>query len=55
MKQKLTAEERKIIYNAVKYYQMYRTALESTEYQICDDILTRWFDQIYTQQKEQVR
>jgi len=55
MNQDLTDEEKKIIYNAVRYYQMYRTSLNGKEYQICDDLLPRWFDDVYTQQKEQAR
>jgi hypothetical protein len=53
MKQNLTVEEQKVIYNAVRYYQMHRTALNGNEYQICDSILTDLFDNVYTQQKEQ--
>jgi hypothetical protein len=55
MNQDLTDEEKKIIYNSVRYYQMHRTSLNGKEYQICDDLLTRWFDDIYTQQREQTR
>jgi hypothetical protein len=55
MKQKLTDEDKKVIYNALKYYQMHRTSLNGNEYQICDNLLTRWFDEVHTQQKEQVR
>ena len=48
-------EEKRVIYNAVRYYQMHRTSLNGNEYQICDDILTRWFDDVCTQQKEKVQ
>ena len=54
MKQDLTNEEMKVIFNAVRYWQMHKTALNGKEHQICDDILNRWFDNVYTQRKEQV-
>jgi hypothetical protein len=50
MKQNLTAEEKKVIYNAVRYYQTYRTALDGKEYKICDVILADFFDNVYHQQ-----
>jgi hypothetical protein len=55
MNQDLTDEERKIIFHAVRYWQMHKAPLNGKEYQICDNILTRWFDKVYTQQKEQAR
>lgn len=53
MNQDLTPEEMKVIFNAVRYWQMHKTSLNGKEYQICDDILNRWFDNVYTQRKEQ--
>jgi hypothetical protein len=53
MKNELSIEEKKVIFNAVRYWQMHRTSLNGKEYQICDNILNHWFDDVYTQQKEQ--
>jgi hypothetical protein len=53
MNNDLTTEEKRIIYNAVKYWQMHKAALNGKDYQICDDILNRWYDDVYTQRKEQ--
>lgn len=49
----LTTEHKKLIYNAVRYYQMNRTSLDGKEYKICDEILNGLFDNVYTQRKEQ--
>jgi hypothetical protein len=46
-------EQKKLIYNSVKYYQMHCVAHNSKEYGICDDILNNLFDKVYTQNKEQ--
>lgn len=40
----LTTEEKKIIFNAVRYWQMHKTSLNGKDYKICDQILNRWFD-----------
>ena len=53
MKQDLTNEEMKVIFNAVRYWQMHKTSLNGKEHQVCEGILNRWFDSVYTQQKEQ--
>ena len=37
-------EEKKIIFNAVKSYQMNKVGLISKAYQVCDDILNKLFD-----------
>ncbi len=55
MKQELTNEERKIIFHAIKYWQMHKAPFNGKEYQICDKILTHWFDEVHTQQKEKVQ
>ncbi len=38
-----TLEQRKIIYNAVRYFQMNRVALNGKDYKICDEILNNLF------------
>jgi hypothetical protein len=50
---KMTPEQKKVVYNAVRYWQMNRVALDGKEYKICDEILTDLFDYVYTQTKEQ--
>ena len=35
-----------MIYNAVRYYQMNRVALDGKEYRICDDILNGMFEEV---------
>lgn len=46
-------EEKKIIFNAVRHWQMTRAPLNGKDYQICEGILTDLFDDVYTQRKEQ--
>lgn len=41
-----TLEQQKIIYNAVRYYQMNRVSLNGKEYQVCDDILNHMFAEV---------
>ncbi len=53
MKEDLTPEEKKIIYHAVRYWQIHKATFDGKDYKICDSILNRWFDDVYTQQKEQ--
>lgn len=48
-----TLEQKKIIYNAVRLFQMNRVALNGKEYQLCDEILNNLFDEVYTQKREQ--
>lgn len=38
-----TLEQKKIIYNAVRYFQMNRVALNGKDYKICDEILNKLF------------
>ena len=38
-----TLEQKKIIFNAVRYYQMNRVPLDGKEYGICDEILNNLF------------
>jgi predicted double-glycine peptidase len=42
----LNLEERKIIFNAVRLYQMNKVGLTSKAYQVCDDILNKLFDDV---------
>jgi hypothetical protein len=48
-----TDEQYKLIYNAVRRYQIEKTILNSEEYNECDVILTDLFPYVYTQQQEQ--
>ena len=41
-----TLEQRKIIYNAVRYYQMNRVPHAGQEYGVCDEILTNLFKEV---------
>ena len=41
-----TLEQQKLIYNAVRYYQMNHVPLNGKHYQICDDILNGMFAQV---------
>lgn len=45
-----TLEEKKLIYNAVRTFQMNRVALNGKEYQICDDILNKLFTETKLEQ-----
>jgi hypothetical protein len=38
-----TLEQKKIIFNAVRYYQMNRVPLNGKDYGICDEILESLF------------
>lgn len=49
----LTTEEKKVIFNSIRYWQMYRTTYDSKEYKLCTDLLSRLYDEVYTQKKEQ--
>jgi hypothetical protein len=53
MEENLTDEEKKVIFNAVRYWQIHKTSLDGKEYKLCDQILNRWFNDVYTQRKEQ--
>lgn len=39
-------EQRKIIYNAVRRYQMNNVGLTSRSYEVCDEILNSLFDEV---------
>lgn len=42
-------EQRKLIYNAVRYYQMNAVSLTGKPYQTCDEILQILFDDVKMQ------
>lgn len=44
-------EEKKIIFHAVKYWQMNKASFEGKEYKICEKILSNWFEN--TQKKDE--
>jgi hypothetical protein len=48
-----TPEEYKVIYQAVKYYQIHGSNFSGSEYKVCDKILEKTFDKHFTQRKEQ--
>lgn len=50
---KFNPAEIKLIYDAVRRYQMEKTVLESTDYWRCSEILDELFELVYTQQREQ--
>lgn len=47
-------EEKKLIFNAIRYWQTYKSPYQGKEHKMCQDLLTRLYDQVYTQQKEQI-
>jgi hypothetical protein len=54
MNHDLTLEEKKVIFHAVRYWQIHKAPLSGKEYQICDDILNRWFKDVKLQQTEEL-
>jgi hypothetical protein len=46
-------EEQKLIFNAVRQYQMNRVSLDGKQYKMCEEILNKLFPQVYTQKQEQ--
>jgi hypothetical protein len=46
-------QQYKLIFNAVRRYQIEKCILDSKEYQECSDILNQLFAEVYTQQQEQ--
>ena len=49
----MTSDEKKLIFNAIRYYQMFKVTYSGKEYDLCHNILTRLYDEVYTQKKEQ--
>lgn len=47
-----TNEQYRLMYNAVRRYQLEKTILDSTDYWNCSEILDSLFDLVYTQQQE---
>ena len=43
MKVDLTDDELKIIYHAVRYWQIHKAPFQGKDYKICNQILDRWF------------
>lgn len=48
-----THEHYKLIYTAVRRYQIEKTLLNSAEYHQCNEVLDELFDTVYTQRVEQ--
>lgn len=48
-----TDQQLKVIYQAVRHYQIHEVRFNGSDYQICDEILNLTFDKHYTQRKEQ--
>jgi len=46
-------EQYKLIFTAVRRYQIEKTILDSDDYWKCDEILDELFDTVYTQRVEQ--
>jgi hypothetical protein len=47
-----TNEQYRLMYNAVRRYQLEKTILDSPDYWNCSEILDSLFDLVYTQQQE---
>lgn len=47
-----TNEQYRLMYNAVRRYQLEKTILDSSDYWNCSEILDSLFDLVYTQQQE---
>jgi hypothetical protein len=43
---KFTSEQKKLIYNAVRHYQINRVAHDGRDYGICDEILNGLFEEV---------
>jgi hypothetical protein len=41
-----TSEQKKLIYNAVRHYQISRVPLSGKDYRICDEILNSLFKEV---------
>lgn len=46
MKVDLTDDELKIIYHAVRYWQIHKAPFDGKDYKICNQILDRWFTEV---------
>jgi hypothetical protein len=52
MQPEFTPDQQRIIFNAVRHYQMTKTFLDGTDYRECDQILGALFDSVHTQRRE---
>jgi hypothetical protein len=50
-----TRHQMKLVYHAVRRYQLEKTVLDSNEYWECSEVLDELFDLVYTQRREQSR
>jgi hypothetical protein len=48
-----TPEQYRLIYTAVRRYQIEKTLHDSKEYNECSEVLDELFDLVYTQRQEQ--
>jgi hypothetical protein len=48
-----TPEECRIIYFAIKHYQVHGASFRGGEQKVCEEILSKTFGSIYTQRREQ--
>ena len=49
----LTSDQKKLIYTAVRHYQINRVSHDGKDYKTCDEILNVLFSEVYTQRLEQ--
>ena len=55
MTREFTIEHKKIIYNAVRLYQMNNVGFTSKQYKLCDEILTNLFGEVKTNEATMIR
>ena len=48
-----TPDQYKLIFNAVRRYQIEKTVLDSPQYKECSEVLDELYDLVYTQNVEQ--
>ncbi len=53
METNFTQEECKLIYFAVKYYQVHGASFSGPDQKLCNDILIKTSTSLYTQKREQ--
>lgn len=49
----LSKEEMRLVYDAVRHWQMNKTAVSTRDYKTCSDLLDKLFLDVYTQRLEQ--
>ncbi len=47
----VSSEEKKLIFNAIRYWQMYKAPYEGKEYKSCEELLNRLSDGVSLKQK----